>query len=115
MTYLFIAIGLAVINALAGKQISLAELMFINVGTVAIVYLMEYVILQKHEQTKVISYEKIENIRPENREALIADLEARTGLKISKVIIGKIDFLRDTAQVRIFYTSEESEDYYPED
>jgi len=115
MTYLFIAIGLAVINALAGKQISLAELMFINVGTVAVVYLMEYVILQKHEQTKVISYEKIENIKPENREALINDLEARTGLKISKVIIGKIDFLRDTAQVRIFYTSEETEDYYPED
>lgn len=115
MTYLFIAIGLAVINALAGKQISFAELMFINVGTVTVVYLMEYVILQKHEQTKVISYEKIENIKPENREALISDLEMRTGLKISKVIIGKIDFLRDTAQVRIFYTSEETEDYYPED
>lgn len=115
MTYLFIAIGLAVINALAGKQISLAELMFINIGTVAIVYMMEYVILQKHEQTKVIMYEKIENITPDKREVLIADLEARTGLKISKVIIGKIDFMRDTAQVRVFYTSDDGEEFFPED
>lgn len=115
MTYLFVAIGLAVTNALAGKQISYAELLFINVATVGIIYLFEYVILQSHEMSKTITYEKIDLIKPENRDKLLADLEDRTGLKISKVLIGRIDFLRDTAQVKIFYHSELMEEYFPED
>lgn len=115
MTYLFVAIGLAVTNALAGKQISYAELLFINVATVGIIYLFEYVILQSHEMSKTITYEKIDLIRPENRDKLLADLEERTGLTISKVLIGKIDFLRDTAQIKIFYHSENMEQFFPED
>ncbi len=115
MTYLFVAIGLAVVNALAGKQISLAELLFVNAGTVGFIYMLEYVILQSHEMSKTITYEKIDLIKPENRDKLLADLEERTGLKISKILIGKIDFLRDTAQVKIFYHSENMEEYFPED
>ncbi|MEO9534368.1 MAG: DUF4956 domain-containing protein [Crocinitomicaceae bacterium] len=112
MTYLFVAIGLAVVNALAGKQISLAELMFVNAGTVGFVYLLEYVILQNHEMSKTITYEKIDLIKPENRPQLLEDLEARTGLKITKILIGKVDFLKDTAQIRIFYQSDISEEFF---
>jgi len=115
MTYLFVAIGLAVVNALAGKQISLAELMFVNAGTVGFIYLLEYVILQNHEMSKTITYEKIDLIKPENRAQLQEDLEARTGLKITKILIGKIDFLKDTAQIRIFYQSDVSEEFFGED
>ena len=115
MTYLFVAIGLAVTNALAGKQVSYAELAFINIATVGIIYLFEYVILQSHEMSKTIIYEKIENVKPESRQALQADLEARTGLKITKILIGKIDFLKDTAQIRIFYKSDSTEQFFSED
>ena len=115
MTYLFVAIGLAVVNALAGKQISLAELLFVNAGTVGFVYLLEYVVLQNHEMSKTIIYEKIDLIKPENRPALQADLEKRTGLKITKILIGKIDFLKDTAQIRIFYQSDNHEEFFGED
>jgi len=115
MTYLFVAIGLAVVNALAGKQISLAELLFVNAGTVGFVYLLEYVVLQNHEMSKTITYEKIDLIKPENRTALQADLEQRTGLKITKILIGKIDFLKDTAQIRIFYQSDTQQEFFGED
>ena len=115
MTYLFVVIGLAVVNSLAGKQISYAELGFINGATVLIVYLLEYVILQSHENSRTIIYEKIELIKPEKREEMKADLEQRTGLQISKISIGKIDFLRDTAQVRIYYHSDDPDEFYPED
>jgi hypothetical protein len=115
MTYLFVAIGLAVVNALAGKQISLAELLFVNAGTVGFIYLLEYVILQNHEMSKTIVYEKIDLIKPENRQELQVDLETRTGLKITKILIGKIDFLKDTAQIRIFYQSDISEEFFGED
>ncbi|MBD3638996.1 MAG: DUF4956 domain-containing protein [Crocinitomicaceae bacterium] len=112
MTYLFVVIGLSVVNALAGKQISYAELAFINGVTVLFVYMLEYVVLQRHENTRTVTYEKIDLIRPEKRDEMKADLEKRTGLHITKISIGKIDFLRDTAQVRIYYHSEDPDEFF---
>lgn len=114
MTYLFVAIGLAVVNALAGRQVSYAELIFINVATVTFIFLLEYVVLQQHEHTRVITYERIDLIKPEKREEMKADLESRTGLQITKISVGKIDFLRDTAQVRIYYHSEDPDEFFPD-
>jgi hypothetical protein len=108
MTYLFLLIGISVINALANKKISWAELIFTNLVLVFIVYGLEKLWLLKHESSKQITYEKIDMIQPEKRKELISDLEVRTGLKINRIDIGKIDFLRDTARIIIYY-------YEPED
>lgn len=102
MTYLFLVIGLAVINALAGK-LSYAELVFINGIVWFIIFVMENWWLQSNIEDKTITYEKIENIKPENYPALIADLEERTGLKIHRAEVGKIDFLKDIAEVKIYF------------
>ena len=115
MTYLFVIIGLSVVNALAGKQISYAELFFINGVTVLIIYLLEYVLVQRHENSRTILYEKIHLITPDKRDEMKADLEARTGLQITKISIGKIDFLRDIAQVRVYFHSDDSEEFFPEE
>lgn len=106
MTYLFVVIGLAVVNALANKKISHAELVFTNVAVVALVYVLEKVQSLKHEVSKQIVLEKIELVKPENYDALIKDLKERTGLDISRAEIGKIDFLNDTAQVTVYYEVE---------
>lgn len=103
MTYLFIIIGLSVINALANKKVSYAELIFTNLAVVGVIYLLERVWLLKHEGNKLITYEKIDLIKPKNHQLLIKDLKERTGLEINRVEIGKINFLRDTAEVKIFY------------
>ena len=103
MTYLFVIIGLTVINALANKKVSYAELIFTNLAIVAVVYGLERIWLLKHEGSKRIIYEKIELIKPENYNLLLEDLKNRTGLEINRVEIGKINFLRDTAEVRIYY------------
>jgi hypothetical protein len=102
MTYLFLVIGLAVINALSGK-LSWIELGFINGIVWFMIYIMENWWLQSNEVDKSITYEKIENIKPENYEILIADLEDRTGLKINRIVVGKVNFLRDTAELKIYY------------
>ncbi|WP_070138572.1 DUF4956 domain-containing protein [Crocinitomix algicola] len=102
MTYLFLVIGLAVINALAGK-LSYIELLFINGIVWFIVFVMENWWLQSNEVDKTITYEKIQNIKPENYEILLADLQDRTGLEIHRIEIGKVDFLRDTAEIKIYY------------
>jgi hypothetical protein len=108
MTYLFISIGLSVLNGLSGKQISYAELLFINLIVVVIVYIMDTKILVNVETSKSIVYEKIENIKPQNAAILKADLEERTGLIINRVSVGKIDFLKDVADIKIYFNESES-------
>lgn len=103
MTYLFMVIAVAVLNSLAGKKISLAELMLVNLTIVLATYLLEKVFLLKHESRKSILYEKIENVKPENHQLLIADLKERTGLDIHRVQVGRIDFLKDTVKIIVYY------------
>ena len=92
MTYLFLVIGISVVNALANKKISYAELVFANLLIVFITYGMERLWLLKHESRKNIIYEKIELIKPENEAALLADLKERTGIDIIRFEIRRIDF-----------------------
>jgi hypothetical protein len=108
MTYLFLVIGISVINALSNRKVSYAELLFTNVALILVTYLLEKVFLLKHESKKVINFENVELIKPEKREELIRELEERTGLKINRVEIGRIDYLRDSARVFIYYFEQDS-------
>jgi len=107
MTYLFIIIGISVMNALVNKKISHAEVIFTNFMFIAMTYGLEKIWLLKHESRKNITFEKIELIVPERREELLDDLKLRTGLNITRVEVKSVDFLRDTAQLRIFYFDED--------
>ena len=104
MTYLFVVVGLSVINALANKKISYSELLFANFAVVGLSYFFEKFWLIKNTlKSKVVLYEKIEMITAEKRTELIKDLEKRTGLKIENLEVENIDLLRDTAKIRVFY------------
>ena len=103
MTYLFIVIGLSMINSLANKSISWLEILLANTIITIITYLIDRVWFSTIELTKTILYEKIELIKPENEQELIEDLKQRTGLQIVAVKVDKVDFLRDTAQIKIYY------------
>tara|TARA_B100001758_G_C18288824_1_gene545832 strand:- start:21 stop:665 length:645 start_codon:yes stop_codon:yes gene_type:complete len=109
MTYLFLVIGISVVNALANKKISYAELLFANSLIVFVTFGMERIWLLRHESRKNITYEKIDLIVPSRREELIADLKKRTGIDIIRVEVRRIDFLRDTANLRIFYYEDTKE------
>lgn len=103
MTYLFLVIGLSVVNALASNKISLAEMALMNGVLLAITFGLENLWLLRHETRKVINYERIDLIKPEHYAEMKADVEARTGLKINRIVVGKIDFLRDSAQLLVFF------------
>ena len=109
MNYMFLIIAISVINSLSLKADGLAWylLVFANLVIIALAWAFEAWQGRKRQSTKIVLYEKIENIRPENREALIADLEQRTGLKVLDVEIGHIDFLRDVAYIKMTYPLEE--------
>ena len=108
MTYLFLVIGVSVVNALANKKISHAELIFANLMIVFVTFGMERIWLLKGESRKNVIYEKIELIVPERREELLADLKERTGINVIRVEVRRIDFLKDTANLRIFYYENDS-------
>lgn len=101
MTYLFLVIALGLISAVTKGNWD--ELILINSIILIVTYVLEGNWLIKKESSKFIQYENIEMIRPAKHSELIVDLEERTGLKINRITIDKIDFLKDTALIRIFY------------
>jgi len=103
MTYLFLVIGVSVINALTTGT-GWMEIVFANLIVVLITIGLEKVWLLRHISSKSIVYEKINLIVPEKYDEMIADLRERTGLKeIKKVEIGEINFLKDTCRMIIYY------------
>ena len=112
MTYLFIIIALSVINSLSLKADDLTwyQLLFANVMFVVLVWAFEFwAARRQHTSTKIVLYEKIENIVPEKRAELIEDIEQRTGLKVLDIEIGHIDFLRDVAYIKVTYPLKKGE------
>ena len=109
MTYLFIVIGLAMINALANKKISWAELVFVNTAILLVTLSFEKLWFNNEIQSKNVIYERIDLIKIEQRQEMINDLIERTGLDIVRVEIGKIDLLRDIAFVKVFFRADVKE------
>ena len=103
MTYLFIVITIVVINALSGAEVSYAQLLFTNMALVGLTYFLETYWRKNLLVRITIEYEKIENIKPENHDTLLADLKERTGLNIQSFEFRRMNFLRDTARIRIYY------------
>lgn len=108
MTYLFIIIAISAINGLTVSELSYGEVLIINILFILSIIICESRLLISHYSYKVIKYDNINLITPDKRDELIADLEKRTGLKIEKVEVGAIDFLKDAAIVKMYYRSKES-------
>lgn len=102
MTYLFVIIAISVINALA-IEISYAELLCTNLLLILSIWLCESNRWLKHISCKLVQYDRIELIKPERQADLFHDLHDRTGLDILRVEVGHIDFLRDTAILKVYY------------
>jgi len=103
MTYLFIVITIGVINALSGDEVSFSALLFTNTALVGLTYFLEKYWQNNLLASMNIDYEKIENVKPENHEALLTDLKERTGLNIQDFQFSRMNFLRDTVRIKIYY------------
>ena len=105
MTYLFVIITVSIINALA-TTVGLVEIMLANVVVIIAIKLCESNRNKKNREDKYVVYDKIELIRPDKKEELIADLKERLGLDILDVEVGAVDFLKDTAMLKVSYESD---------
>ena len=124
MTYLFLIISLAAINGLAWtadisskhpeffapELTSMIELIVTDLLFTAVIWVAEGAKWVTTQSTKYIKYDKIDLIKPECRAELIEDLKARTGLNVTEVAVGSIDFLKDMALVKVYYTEDDNKD-----
>jgi len=109
MTYLFIVIALPVMNSALSSSGDIIKVIIANAVMVALLFILEKGWGFRFEVSKKITYENIDLITPNNRELLLNDLRKRTGLPIRFAQIGRIDFVKDTAEIKIYY--EEPETY----
>ncbi len=103
MTYLFVIIGVSVINALSEDYVGYVGLALVNLLLIGTLGSLEKVLLMRQEDSLQVVYEIIENLHKGREEDLLKDLEERTGIKIKRYQIEKIDFLRDVARITIYF------------
>jgi hypothetical protein len=103
MTYLFVLIALPVLNSVLLEQEGYAEFAVANLAIVGVLFVLEQEWGFRYEIRKTVTYEQIDMVRPENWARLTKDLQDRTGLPIRRIEIGRLNFLRDTAEITIYY------------
>jgi len=103
MTYLFLVIAISLLSSVS--SLPFTELMLI-IGLLCVIALIvdSRLFQNKYEKQKIL-FEKIELIKPENRLALVADIQERTGLEVKGINVRQIDFLRDVAKIEVEYLS----------
>jgi hypothetical protein len=103
LTYLFICIGLALINAVANKKVSAAELLAVDAVIIGMCAILELPRSARMHGATPMIYDNLALLKPGKQAALLADLSERTGMTVVRVDINTIDFLRDAAEITIVY------------
>lgn len=111
MTYLFIIAALPVMNSASLDETNWPQVILANLAILLLMFILERGWGFRYDASKRIIYEKIELVRADRIEELVADLKERTGLKIKRVSIGKINFLKDTAELTIYYEGLSRDDW----
>jgi hypothetical protein len=109
MTYLFVLIALAVMNSVLATESDYARMLASNGVVVLVMFVLEREWGFHFEASKQINYDKIELVLPSRKEELLADLRARTGLPIRHVSVGRMDLVRDTAELTLFFDDREQQ------
>lgn len=99
LTYLFVVIGLALLNALANQGISLVELVIVNCTIIGAVAILESSKFAGGEESRQILYDRLDLLDPQRQPELLQDLRARTNLPVARCEIGDVDLLRDTVDI----------------
>jgi hypothetical protein len=113
MGYFFMCVALGMLNSLATIKDGFMLLLICNSVIVLLTFLLENLNFLNNENYKEIIYDRVELVKPENRDELIQDLTSRTGLPIHKVDIISLNYLKDTALVKAYYYAKESENILP--
>jgi hypothetical protein len=108
LTYLFIVIGLGILNGVSNKAVSLFELLLVN-GVICGVTLLELRAgIRSHGSTPML-YDNLALLRPGCERELRDDVAARTGLDVVSLQVNRIDMVRDAAELIVHYRTVEGQ------
>jgi hypothetical protein len=108
LTYLFVVIGIALINALANKKISFSELMLVNAVISGATYFLEGS-GRSQEGSLLLTYDRVDRLAPNQREDLMAELSRRLNLPLTRIVVHEADMLKDTAKISVFFSLSKDE------
>ncbi len=111
MTYLFLVIAMAVMNALAPMSMELLDVAIGNGLLWAIAFILERLLFVEHLVTKRVVYDRIELLQEGRREELRKDLGERIGEKVERMEIGNVDLLRETAVIKVSYRGDDHSEH----
>jgi len=103
MTYVFIVIGVSVLNSLANIPPPVVGALLVNSLIVLSALILEIFLKNKAMTPVIIVYNKIQLLKPESRTELLQDLSLQTGLKVEKVRIRKIEIAKSNAELEVFF------------
>jgi hypothetical protein len=103
LTYLFVVLGIAILNGISAEKVSLVELLVVNTVIAGVTLALELHARSRSHGSTAMLYDKLRLLHPEHRDALLADITARTGLPVYRVQIHRIDLLRDAAEITAFH------------
>ena len=84
-------------------SISFFELIGTNLIFIIALAICENTKWMKHVPSKLIKYDNVKLVAHGKEDELKADLEKRLGLKIIRIEVGNVDFLKDSAIIKIYY------------
>lgn len=102
LTYLFIVLGLGIVNGASGSEVGLVEALVVNLVVVGLTMLLELGVRGNRERATPMCYDRLDLLRPGNEASLLADVAARTGLHVTRVETERFDMLRDAAEIVVY-------------
>ena len=112
MTYLFLVIAMAVMNALAPMAMGIVDVAIGNAFLWVVAFVLERLLFVEHLVTKRVVYDRIELLQEGRREELKEDLGQRIGEKVERMEIGNVDLLRETAVIKVSYRGEDHSEHF---
>lgn len=103
LTYMFIVIGLGIINGIANKKISGIELIAVNTVVSLSTVVIELTKRNRRERSVPMLYDNLPLLHASKTVELLEDMTRRTGLVVTRVELVRIDLVRDAAEVVVFY------------
>ena len=108
LTYLFVGIGLAVVNGIEHSSISWPAILFLDAMTLLVTAVLEFGDSRTGQRTLDLVYDRIDLLSLDDRPALIEDLEQRLKLRCVRVDVGTVDLLRETVKLSVIVDKDSS-------
>jgi len=114
LSYLFVSLGLALMNALVPVETPLIRLLVNNLLVLAIIWIADHYLFRERGVKKMINYDRLDLIDLEKRSELEADLKTRFGIhQVRKIQVGDIDTLKGRVKI-IVWLDDKSKQHFEE-